>query len=242
MTMYSKLHHIQFFMHARKRPIPSVPLKATALDSLRSDPIRRHGIANFTRVVSELNLFKSSGAILFQRHLPHLGLAAIASKLELHHGSSSRFDKLNNFVDLEDEAIFEELGQAGLVDKVSMASDDENARHFPTDGVAAVLDSVVRDFDAVALNVEASGPRQAEELLSGLGSEEDNLGSSSLMGDIVGIIDIAAPDTADVADGRKKLMGSHSRGQVCQPKSAVLFRSEMLSAGIGLGMHTMVSS
>lgn len=108
--------------------------------------------------------------------------------------------------------------------------------------MAAVLDAVVRDFDAVALDVEAASPGDAEERLGGLGREEDDFGGGGLMGHVVGIVDVAAPDAADVADGGEELVGRHSRGEVGEPESAVLLGGEMLGAGIGFGVHAVISS
>lgn len=108
--------------------------------------------------------------------------------------------------------------------------------------MAAVLDAVVRDFDAVALDVEAAGPGDAEERLGGLGGEEDDFRGGGLMGHVVGIVDVAAPDAADVADGSEELVGRHSGGQVGEPKCAVLLGSEMFGAGVGFGVHAVISS
>lgn len=212
------------------------------MNSLSSDSVRRHGVANFARVVSKLNLLKTKRTIFLQRHLTHLRLAAITAKFELHDGSSSCLDELSDFVELEDEAVLEELGKGGLVDKLGMAGDDEDAGHFTSNGVAAVLDSVVGNLDAVTLNKEASGPRDTEQLLGSFWGEEDYFGGSCLVSDVVGIVDIAAPNTADVTNPLEKLMNSHSRREIGEPKSAVFLWSEMLSAGVSLSVHAVVTS
>lgn len=168
-------------------------------------------------------------------------LAAVATKFELHDGSSAGSDELGDLVELEDEAVLEELGERGFVDKLGKSCDDEDARHASGDGVTAVLDSVVRDPDAVILDEEASGPRDAEELLGGLGSEEDNLGGCRSMSVEVGVVDIRAPDAADVANAREELVDARSFREIGQPEGAVLIRSEMLGTGIGLGVHAVVA-
>lgn len=211
------------------------------MDTLSGDSVRRHGVANLARVVAKLDLLEATRTVLLQGHLSHLGLAAVATKLELHDGASAGSDKLGDLIELEDESVFEELGESGFVDKVGVAGDDEDARHASSNGVAAVLDSVVRNLDAMALDEEAAGPRDAEELLGSLGGEEDNLGGGCRMGLEVGVVDIAAPNTADVADAPEKLESGRSRREVGEPKSAVLLRSEVLSTGVGLRVHTVVT-
>lgn len=212
------------------------------MNSLCSDSVRRHSLANFARIVSKLNLLKANRAIFLQRHLAHLRLAAITTKFELHHGSSSCLDELRDFVELEDEAVLEELGEGGFIDKLGAAGDDEDAGHLSRNGVTAILDSVVGNLDAVALNVEALVPRDTEELLGGLWGEEDDFGGSGLVSQVVRIVDVAAPDTADVTNCLEKLMNRHSRREIGKPKSTVLLWSEMLSAGVGLSVHAVVLS
>jgi hypothetical protein len=211
------------------------------LDALRGDAIRRHGVAHLARIVAKLDLLKAIGAILLKGHFAHLRLAAVATELELHDGSAAGSDELSNLVQLEDESILEELGEGGLVDKLGETGDDEDARDASSDGVTAVLDAVVRDSDAVILDKEATGPRDAEELLGGLGSEEDDLGGCRGMSVEVGVIDVRAPDAADVANAREKLVNARLLREVGQPESAVLFRSEMIGTGIGLGVHAVVA-
>lgn len=243
MTIHSKPYSFKTSMHTQAGKTSHFSQsKTSALDSLRGNSIRRHGIANLAGIVSKLNLLKASRAILLQGHLAHLRLAAITSKLELHNSPSSSLDQLNHLVDLVYEAVLEELAQASLVDKVGVARDDEAPRHLARDGVAAVLDAVVRDLDAVALDVEPSGPGDAEERLGGLGGEEDDFGGGGLMGHVVGVVDVAAPDAADVADGGEELVGGHAGGQVGEPESAVLLGGEMLGAGVGFGVHAVISS
>lgn len=211
------------------------------MDTLSGDSVRRHGVANLARVVAKLDLLEATRTVLLQGHLSHLGLAAVATKLEFHDGASASSDELSDLIKLEDESVLEELGESGFVDKVGVAGDDEDARHASSNWVAAVLDSVVGNLDALTLDEEAAGPRDAEELLGSLGGEEDNLGGGCRMGLEVGVVDIAAPNTADVADAPEKLESGRSSREVGEPKSAVLVRSEVLSTGVGLRVHAVVT-
>lgn len=107
--------------------------------------------------------------------------------------------------------------------------------------MAAILDSVVRDPDALILNVETSGPRDAEQLLGCLGREEDNLGGCRVMSVEVGVVDVCAPDAADVANALEKLTDARSRREIGEPESAVLVGGEMLGTGVGLSVHAVVA-
>lgn len=122
-----------------------------------------------------------------------------------------------------------------------MTGDDEDAGKPSRSGVAAVFDSVVRDPDTQAFDEEASSPGVAEELLGSLGGEEDNLGGCRLVGVEVGKVNVATPDAADVANAFEKLVDGHAARKIGEPKSAVLLRGEVLSAGVGLRMHSVVA-
>lgn len=211
------------------------------MDTLGGDAVRRHGVANLARIIAKLDLLKAIRTVLLQRHFSHLGLAAVATKLELDDGTSASSDKLGDLIELEDESVFEELEERSFVDELGETGDDEDARHSSSNGVAAVFDSVVRNPDAVILDVETSGPRDAEELLGCLGSEEDNLGGCRVMIVEVGVVDVCAPDTADVANALEKLVDARSRREIGEPESAILIRGEMLGTGICLGVHAVVA-
>lgn len=51
--------------------------------------------------------------------------------------------------------------------------------------------------------------------------EEDDFGGGGFVLDVVWVVDVCAPDAADVADRGEEFVGGDVRGEVCEPEGAV---------------------
>lgn len=185
-----------------------------------------HGLAlaDLTWIFPVIDLLESRWAILFQSHHTHLRLAAIASEAELHDRTSGHIPQRSNPVGLEDEPRPEEHKQGILIDEAGVTDHDENTGLALRVRLLRVLDPVVRDLDVVPVDHEraGTGPTRLHERGGGLGRKEDDLGRSGDMLPLVGLVDVRAPNTAEVADRPEQLRVGDVRRQVCQPKSTVL--------------------
>lgn len=212
------------------------------MNPLRRNLKRRERIAHLTRILAILNLLKPMRTILLQRHHPHLRLAAIAPKAELHNSTTLHRHQHPHPVRLVDEPLREERRQSLLVDEARMARDYQHPRLALRERLLWVFDAVVGDFDGVALDHQGrDGPRGLEEGRSSGRGEEDDFRRGGEMLAVVGLVDEGAPDAAEVADRAEELGVGDVGRQAGEPEGAVLVGWEVVGGGVGADVFAAVA-